>query len=362
MFARSFISLGGSIGAIRTSKAYRNIGSVWQWVTAFVSITSSVGNRTPIPIGNTPVIPLNSLRKFKLNFYAKLEWMPQGISDPLSSIKDRAAYFMIKQAEDKGELIPEQKIILEPTSGNTGISLARMSRGLGYEVELIIPDKVSQETKETLRRLKAGITETTDDLCPRIGPGTDQSIALASALVASNEKRKAQGLKEYFMPNQYENDANFIAHYSTTGPEIWNQTEGKVTHVFVGVGTGGTIAGIEKFLKEKNPAIKVLAVEPDKGHHIQGLRNFDESAVPGVLSRQINVEVKKSRGEWLRVSDVEAFEGVRQLAAEEKLLVGTSSGAVYAAAAKYVQHDNGGSAVLMFADSGDKYRSLHKLS
>ncbi|MFQ5762700.1 MAG: PLP-dependent cysteine synthase family protein [Candidatus Bathyarchaeia archaeon] len=310
----------------------------------------------PIPVGNTPLLPL-TIHPRRMKLFAKLEWYPQNRFDLFSSVKDRPAYYMLKGAERRGELTPRQKIVVEPTSGNTGIALARMGKALGYDVTVVVPNRSSEETRSILRSLGVGVTETWDDLCPKVGSGTDQSIAVARALVQSNPKRKRDGLKEYYMPNQYENEDNFQAHYQGTGPEIWRQTAGQVTHVFVGVGTGGSISGIETYLKQRNPKVKVYAVEPEKGHNIQGLRNFEESAVPQLLARHVNVDDKKTKGEWIRVSDEEAFEAVRRLGLKENLLVGSSSGAVLHAALRTGEVEEG-VGVLIFADSGDKYQTL----
>ena len=222
---------------------------------------------------------------------------------------------------------------------------------------VVIPRKVSEGTKRILRSLGAEVLETSDDLCPRVGSGTDQSIALARAMVLSNPKRRNEGMKEYFMPNQYENDANFLAHYRTTGPEIWRQTKGKVTHVFTGVGTGGTLSGVEKYLKERNPEIKVYAIEPQRNHRIQGLRNLAESEIPKVLERRVDVDEKRRRGEWLQVSDEEAFQTIRRLGLKEGILAGCSSGAVLSASLNTVEEKKG-LGVAIFADSGEKYKEL----
>src|SRR5919107_4091337 len=191
-------------------------------------------------VGRTPLIELTSFSTKHIRFYAKLEWY-----NPFGSVKDRAAYWMIKNAEEKKILRKDKSIIIEPTSGNTGIALAGIASSLGYKVEIVIPEKVSNETKEILRKLGATLHETSDDLCPRVGAGTDQSIALAYAISKPRPDT-------YYMPNQYENDSNFLSHYQSTGPEIWNQTQGKVTHFFTGCGTGGTITGIGTYLKEKD--------------------------------------------------------------------------------------------------------------
>ena len=205
------------------------------------STTFSQTNKNNIieSIGNTPLIELKSFSTPKLKVFAKLEWY-----NPFGSVKDRAAYWMIKNAEEKNILKKDKSIIIEPTSGNTGIALTGIAAQLGYKVEIVIPEKVSSETKDILRKLGATLHETSDDLCPRVGAGTDQSIALAYAISKPRPDT-------YYMPNQYENDSNYLSHYESTGPEIWEQTNGKVTHFFTGCGTGGTITGTGTFLKEK---------------------------------------------------------------------------------------------------------------
>src|ERR671917_2101284 len=154
-------------------------------------------------VGNTPLIELSSFSTKNIKFYAKLEWY-----NPFGSVKDRAAYWMVKHAERTGTLKKDKSIIIEPSSGNTGIALAGISSALGYKVEIVIPERVSEETKNILRNLGATIHETSDDLCPRVGAGTDQSIALAKAISKPRPDI-------YYMPNQYDNDANFLSHYES---------------------------------------------------------------------------------------------------------------------------------------------------
>src|SRR5918911_5448117 len=262
-------------------------------------------------VGNTPLIELSSFSTKNIKFYAKLEWY-----NPFGSVKDRAAYWMVKDAEKKGLLKKGKSIIIEPTSGNTGIALAGIATSLGYQVEIVIPEKVSGETKKILRNLGASLHETSDDLCPRVGAGTDQSIALAKAIAKPRPDI-------YYMPNQYENDTNFLAHYDSTGPEIWKQTNGKITHFFTGCGTGGTITGTATYLKEKNKKIKVVAIQAQRNHLLQGLRNFEESSMPDLFKRRENVV-----DEWMTATNEDSFTMVKQLAAKERLLVGPSSGSV----------------------------------
>jgi len=291
-------------------------------------------------VGNTPHIPLSSPND-KVRLFAKLEWF-----NPFGSVKDRAVLWMIKDAENRGLLKKGQTILIEPTSGNTGIAMAGIARALGYTVETVVPAKVSEETKALMRRLGASVLETEDDLCPRVGPGTDQCIALAKAILKARPEK-------YVMLDQYSNEANFLAHYESTGPEIWSALK-DVTHFIAGVGTGGTLTGVAAYLKKKNPNVKVIGVQPQKAHHIQGLRNLEESMVPALLSRRLDLI-----DEWIKITDREAFEAVRFLAESERLFVGPSSGAVYAAAQEVAGRLNKGKLVLIFADDGRKFWSLY---
>ena len=209
-------------------------------------------------VGNTPLVRLDSLSHDSVEYFAKLEG-----HNPFGSVKDRAAYWMIKDGEERGLLTKGKSIIIEPTSGNTGIAFCGIANVLGYKVEIVIPEKASNETKDIIRKLGAKVFETSDDLCPKVGAGTDQSIALATSIASSRPDT-------YYSPNQYANEANFKGHYVGTGPEIWKQTEGKITHFFTGVGTGGTITGIGAFLKEKNPDVKIIGCQPQQNHLIQG--------------------------------------------------------------------------------------------
>ena len=293
-------------------------------------------------IGRTPLIELTSFSTQKVKLYAKLEWF-----NPFGSVKDRAAYWMVMDAEKKGILKKDKSVIIEPTSGNTGIALAGIAASLGYKVEIVIPDKVSEETKRILRHLGATLHETSDDLCPRVGAGTDQSIALAKAIAKPRPDI-------YYMPNQYENDANFFAHYESTGPEIWSQTDGKITHFLTGCGTGGTITGTATFLKEKRRDIKVVAIQAQKNHLLQGLRNFEESSMPDLFKRRENVV-----DEWMTATNEDSFNMVKQLAAKERLFVGPSSGSVMDSMLKTADKLDSGLLVGIFADDGRKFKSLY---
>lgn len=291
-------------------------------------------------IGNTPLVQLDSLTKDNVKYFAKLEG-----HNPFGSVKDRAALWMIKDAEEKGILKKNHSIIIEPTSGNTGIALAGIAKLLGYGIEIVIPEKASNETKKIIESLGAKLYETSDDLCPKVGSGTDQSIALATSIASSRPET-------YYSPNQYANEANFMGHYKGTGPEIWKQTEGKVTHFFTGVGTGGTITGIGTYLKEKNPEIKIIGCQPQQNHLIQGWRNFEESAKPDLFLKRESVV-----DDWISVTNAEAFGIVKEVFEKDGLLISPSSAAVYASMKKYPI--DSGYVVGIFADDGRKFKSIY---
>ncbi|MGV8106956.1 MAG: PLP-dependent cysteine synthase family protein [Nitrososphaerota archaeon] len=306
-------------------------------------MTSIIGPEILQRIGNTPLYELSSYSNENIKFYAKLEWY-----NPFGSVKDRAAYWMVKDAEKKGLLVKNKSIIIEPTSGNTGIALTGIASSMGYKVEIVIPEKVSEETKKILRNLGASLHETSDDLCPRVGAGTDQSIALATAIAKPRSDI-------YYMPNQYENESNFLAHYESTGPEIWEQTNGKVTHFFTGCGTGGTITGTGTFLKERNKTMKVIAIQAQQNHLLQGLRNFEESSMPNLFKRRETIV-----DQWMTATNQESFDAVKDLLKKEGLFVGPSSGSVMSSMLKFSKEIDKGIIVGIFADDGRKFRSLYK--
>lgn len=212
-------------------------------------------------IGNSPLIELTNLNENpRVKIYGKCE-----ACNPGGSVKDRPAYYMVKKAEESGELTKD-KIILEPTSGNTGIALAMIGAAKGYQVKLVMPDCVSQERRRILEAFGAEIILTPGD------EGTDGAIRRAHQTLEEE-------LDKYFMPNQFENENNVLAHYETTGPEIFSQTEGEIDVFVAGMGTTGTLRGVGKYLKEKKPKVKIIGVEPTKGHNIQGLKNMEESII-----------------------------------------------------------------------------------
>lgn len=286
------------------------------------------------PADPTPLVRLRRLSTEMADIYLKLEWL-----NPFGSIKDRPAYRMLKIMEQEGLL--EGKEIVEPTSGNTGIALAALAAIMGKMITVTIPDGVPEEKKLLLRMLGATVYPTPDDLCPVDHP-KDGAIALAHSFVEGEDTKD-----RYVMPNQYENQNNMLAHYETTGPEIWNQTEGRVTHFFAGVGTCGTLTGVGKYLKEQNPDIRVIAIEPQKNHKLPGLKNLQESKEPSILDRQVV-------DEFARVNDDDAYELTKRLFREEGLMVGPSTGAIVHLARK-VCGKEGGLAVAVSPDSGLKY-------
>lgn len=290
------------------------------------------------PADPTPLVKINRIiPQGPLDLYLKLEWF-----NPFGSIKDRAALYMLKALEERGEL--DGKELVEPTSGNTGIALAALAAIMGIKITVTIPDAVPEEKKVLLRMLGADVWPTPDDLCPIDHP-KDGAIALAHSFVDSEANKG-----KYVMPNQYENPDNVKAHYETTGPEIWKQTEGQVKFFFAGYGTCGTITGIGKYLKEQNPDIQIIAIEPQKGHRLPGLKNLSESKTPTILDPSVIDHV-------IRVDDEPAYAMTKRLFREEGLIVGPSTGAIVHAAAEYSDGKNG-LAVAISPDSGFKYASF----
>lgn len=270
------------------------------------------------------------------HLFLKLEWF-----NPFGSIKDRTARFLLDGLAERGEL--EGKELVEPTSGNTGIALAALAILMGKKLTVTIPEGVPEEKQVLLRMLGAEVWPTPDDLCPIDHP-KDGAIALARSIVESND-----GRKRYVMPNQYENPDNVRAHYETTGPEIWKQTEGRIRFFFAGFGTCGTITGVGKYLKERNPKVEVIAIEPQKGHRIPGMKNMEESKTPAILDRSVIDEV-------IRVDDDPAYAMTKRLFREEGLIAGPSTGAIVHAAVQFGE-GKAGVAVAISPDSGFKYAS-----
>ncbi|MFO0754328.1 MAG: cysteine synthase family protein [Thermodesulfovibrionales bacterium] len=283
-------------------------------------------------IGNTPLVGIENLNPNpRVKIFAKLEG-----NNPGGSVKDRVALYMVKTAEQEGGLTRD-KIILEATSGNTGIGLAMVAAARKYRVKLIMPACVSVERRRTLEAFGAELI-----LSPA-EEGTDGAIRLARQILAESPDL-------YFMPNQFENPANVLAHYETTGREVIEQTGGTITHFVAGMGTSGTLMGAGKRLKEYNKGIKIVGVEPVKGHRIQGLKNMTESIVPGLFD-------PARLDERFIVNDEEAFAATRMMAVKEGIFAGMSSGAALHIALKKSSELREGVIVVILPDRGDRYLS-----
>jgi cysteine synthase B len=283
-------------------------------------------------IGNTPLIKIEVINPMpEVTILAKLEG-----NNPGGSVKDRIAHYMIKDAEDAG-LIKKGDTILEATSGNTGIGLAMVGAARGYRVKLVMPECVSLERRKVLEAFGAELL-----LSPG-SEGTDGAIRLARKMVSEHPK-------DYFMPNQFDNNSNIRAHYETTGKEIIEQTNGKLDMFVSGMGTTGTIMGAGRRLKEFNDKIRIVGVEPFLGHRIQGLKNMQESIVPKIYN-------SSAIDEKINVNDEDAFETTRKLATKEGLFVGMSSGAAMFGALRMAEQLKKGTIVVILPDRGDRYLS-----
>lgn len=285
-------------------------------------------------IGHTPLVKINRLNPNpRVQLYAKLEGF-----NPTGSIKDRIALKMIEQAEESGALC-KGKTIIEPTSGNTGIGLAMIGAVKGYDVEIVMSSAVSIERRKMIEAFGGKITLT------EASQGTDGAIRKACELVSIYPDR-------YFMPNQFSNEYNKLAHYYTTANEIWDDTKGRVTHFVSALGTSGTIMGVGMGLKSKNPGIQIVEAQPVKGHYIQGLKNMQEAIVPEIydaskIDRHVMIESE------------EAFEMARAIVHQEGIFVGMSSGAAMLAAVETIKDLEEGFVVVLFADRGEKYLSTN---
>ena len=281
-------------------------------------------------IGNTPLVRINRLNPNKnVTIYAKIEG-----NNPTCSIKDRIALRMIEQAEAEGSLV-KGKTIIEPTSGNTGIGLAMIGTVKGYAVEIVMSKAISIERIKMIKAFGAKATLTDAKL------GTDGAIIKARELVKANPEK-------YFMPDQFSNKYNKIAHYKTTGEEIWKQTNGKIDYFVSAIGTSGTIIGVGKALKENNQKIKIVCAHPVKGHYIQGLKNMEEAIVPSIYE-------PSEIDETIMVETEAAFEITRQIVKKEGIFVGMSSGAAMYAAIEIAKKIKSGVIVVIFPDRGEKY-------
>ena len=285
-------------------------------------------------IGNTPLLKLTRAVQScaPVEIYAKAEWF-----NPGGSVKDRPALNMILEGERTGALRPG-KVILDATSGNTGIAYAMIGANRGYEVALCLPASASPERKHILQAYGAKLILTDPDL------QTDGAIQKARELYGGDPEL-------YFYPDQYNNPANWQAHYKTTGPEILRQTGGRLTHFVAGLGTSGTFVGTGRFLRESNPDIRLISFQPDSGFHgLEGMKHMATALVPGIYD-------PKLADQDLAVTTEDAYRTVKALAREEGLLVGVSSGAALSASLQVAKGLKEGIIVTVFPDSGDKYLS-----
>lgn len=295
------------------------------------------GTRLIELIGNTPLLKLSSFSKRFANveFYAKAEWF-----NPGGSVKDRAALAMIRDGEKIGALRAGKRI-LDATSGNTGIAYAMIGAALGYGVTLCVPSSASLERLRMIRALGAELILTPGD------EGSDGAIRRARVIYEQDRER-------YFYADQYSNLANPCAHYRTTAPEIWRQTHGTVTHFVAGLGTSGTFMGVTRRLKELNPAIRAISVQPDEAFHgLEGLKHMASAIVPAIYDSSVADQNIDARTE-------DAFAMVRRLARDEGILAGVSSGAALSAClrmAEELPRDEKAVVVTVFPDSGDRYLS-----
>jgi cysteine synthase B len=285
-------------------------------------------------VGNTPLLGFKRITAElgNVRVLAKAEWY-----NPGGSVKDRAALGMILDGERRG-LLTKEKILIDATSGNTGIAYAMICAQRGYQVKLALPKNASVERKQSLIAYGAELILTDPT------GGTDVAQRYVKDLVDQNPKR-------YFYPDQYNNDANWRAHYETTAMEIWRQTEGQVTHFVTGLGTSGTFMGVSRRLKELKPTIKCLSVQPDGPlHGLEGMKHMPTAIVPGIYDLGLAEEN-------LEISTEDAHRMVLRLAREEGVLVGVSSGANMVAAMKVAERLKGGVVVTIFCDSASKYLS-----
>jgi len=314
----------GRIAGIGPDAARRRYGDVRELIAS--------------PANATPLVRLNHVVAPAADAYLKLEWL-----NPFGSVKDRTARYLLEGMRQRGEL--DGRELVEATSGNTGIALAALAALEGIPLTVTIPSGVPAEKLVLLRMLGATVMATPDDLCPVDNP-RDGAIALARAIVESPAHRG-----RYVMPNQYANPDNVRAHYETTGPEIWEQTEGLVRTFVAGFGTCGTITGVGRFLKERDSSIRIVAVEPQAGHRLPGLKNLQEARPPAILDRSVIDEV-------IQVPDVPAYAMTTRLFREEGLIVGPSTGAIAHAIAA-LDGAASGLTVGISPDGGQKYASFY---
>jgi len=281
-------------------------------------------------VGNTPLVELKNIPKNKnVTVYAKLEG-----NNPGGSVKDRAAYGMIKGAIDRGELKPGMKLI-EATSGNTGIALAMIAGLFGLEIELVMPEDATGERALTMKVFGAKVTLTPKE------KSMEGSIDYANAKLAEGG---------YLMLNQFANPDNYKMHYRTTGPEIWKDTQGRITHFVSAMGTTGTIMGVSRFLKEKNPGVQIIGCQPTDGSRIPGIRKWPQAYLPKIFERERVDRI-------IELDEKEARQMTKRLAKEEGIFCGMSSGGAVHAAVQLANELTSGEIVTIICDRGDRYLS-----
>ena len=297
-------------------------------------INKRLGTRPVDLVGNTPLFELSNISREVpgVSILGKAEWY-----NPGGSVKDRPALWMIRDGEKSGKLTPG-KTILDSTSGNTGIAYAWIGASLGYKVKLCMPKNASEERKKILRAYGVEVVLTDP------AEGSDGAIREVRKLYEQDPER-------YFYPDQYTNPANPRSHYESTAPEIWEATEGEITHFVAGLGTSGTFVGTSTRLKEYNPEIKVVSFEPDSPFHgLEGMKHMGSAIVPEIYDPSV-------ADENLATTTEEAYEMVKRLAREEGILVGISAGAAVATSLRVARGLESGVVVTILCDSADKYLS-----
>ncbi len=301
----------------------------------YSDITQLIAN----PENPTPLVRLNRINPNKdFQIYLKLERY-----NPFGSVKDRIVYEMLRALEIG------DRTVVEPSSGNTGIALACVANALGIPVEIAVPERIPEEKKIMLRFLGAKVTEADDTLCPQFP--AEGARGVVNALIKSPATKDS-----YISPNQYENELNVQVHYRTTGPEIWQQTQGKISYFFVGLGTCGTITGVGRYLKEQNPEIKIIAVEPSSPNHklpgMKRITGLDEEYIPTILDSSLIEDT-------VEVTDENAYRTAIELARKDGIPVGPTTGAILYVALHYARA-NKGLAVVISPDDAFKYTSFYK--
>ncbi len=301
----------------------------------YSDITQLIAN----PQNPTPLVRLNRINLDEgFSIYLKLERY-----NPFGSVKDRIAAEMLRALE------VGDKTIIEPSSGNTGIALAGVANAMGIPIEIAVPERIPEEKKILLRFLGVKVLEADDALCPLFP--TEGARGLVSGLTRSPATKDS-----YISPNQYENELNVQAHYRTTGPEIWQQTQGKINYFFAGFGTCGTITGVGRYLKEQNPAIKIIGVEPSSpDHKLPGMKRItglDEEFIPKILERSLIDDT-------VEVSDENAYRTAVELARKDGIPVGPTTGAILYVALRYAK-SNTGLAVVISPDDAFKYTTFYQ--